>query len=97
MLFGKYELNQLENDINDPSEMIQNIKSENHKLLTELNTARTASKTAQTEKYDNLFICGVSGTKGADGLPESIEITPSYGMAGSARYRKITDYSEPGY
>ena len=50
------------------------------------------------EKYPDLyFICGEGGEKDEMGLPEYISVCPSYGLDGSAMYKKHKDYSAPGY
>lgn len=43
------------------------------------------------------FICGIGGEKDSMGLSEFVSICPTYGAAGSAFYKKHSEYSEPGY
>jgi hypothetical protein len=40
------------------------------------------------------FICGAT-ENGPDGLPEYIQICPTYGLSGSCPYKKNGVYSEP--
>lgn len=58
---------------------------------------KTAFMTSKPEESGTLFITGVSGDKDDMGLPEYISICPTYGLAGSATFKKHKDYSEPGY
>lgn len=52
---------------------------------------------ATPEKTGAFFICGHGGTKDATGLPASVMICPSPGSDGFAVYKKVSEYSAPGY
>lgn len=58
---------------------------------------KTAFLTSSPERSGALFITGVSGAKDEMGLPEYVSVCPKYGLDGSAFYKKVTDYSSPGY
>ena len=51
----------------------------------------------QLELFYDPFVCGEAGERGADGLPEQLFICPTLGLTGFAVYKKVKDYSEPGY
>jgi hypothetical protein len=62
-----------------------------------LNRLRLAVVTSKPETSGAMFICGIAGDKDQMGLPEYVDICPTYGLDGFARYKKDTDYSAPGY
>ena len=49
----------------------------------------------QAERTGVFFICGEGGEKDEMGLPEFIQVCPSFGLDGMAMYKKHTDYSAP--
>jgi hypothetical protein len=67
------------------------------KIIRTLQRVRIALMTSQPSTYPVLFICGASDSRDELGLPEYIDICPNYGMSGFAMYKKVSDYSEPGY
>jgi hypothetical protein len=46
---------------------------------------------------DGPFICGAGGPHDSMNLPDYVFICPKYGMDGMATYKKVSDYSAPGY
>jgi hypothetical protein len=56
-----------------------------------------AMQTSSPEQSGALFICGIGGNKDDLGLPDTLSVCPTYGMAGSATYTKTREYSEPGW
>jgi hypothetical protein len=57
----------------------------------------TILKHAMSEKSGAFFICGEAGEKDSMGLPEYISVCPTYGVDGSAFYKKHTEYTAPGW
>lgn len=55
----------------------------------------TILKHIMSEKTGTFFICGAGGEKDSMGLPERINVCPSYGLDGMAQYTKSKDYSAP--
>lgn len=62
-----------------------------------LNRVRLAMVTSQPEQTGAMFICGIGGEKDEMGLPKYVDICPTYGLDGFARYEKVGDYTAPGY
>ena len=58
---------------------------------------RNILKSLLPEKSGHYFICGEGGEKDRNNLPEYIHVCPEFGEAGSALYKKVEDYSEPGF
>jgi len=42
------------------------------------------------DKSGAMFICGVGGDVGEDGLPDTVFVCPSYGADHSAAFRRVT-------
>jgi len=57
----------------------------------------TILKHVMSEKTGTFFICGEAGDKDSMGLPEYISVCPTYGVDGSAFYKKHTEYTAPGW
>lgn len=70
------------------TETLEQLKEENAKLREELK---------RLYGVDRPFVCGTAGGVGEDGMPNAVLICPSYGADGFALYKKIKDYSAPGY
>lgn len=51
---------------------------------------RIALMSAKPEQSGHYFICGESGQKDKNNLPQYIDICPSYGADFSVRYQKTT-------
>lgn len=83
-------------DIDDLKERIGN--DENYSLdekMLLLNGIKTLRLVVQNQYGP--FICGVGGEKDDVGLHETYFVCPLYGKPGFAVYKKIENYTEPGY
>ena len=90
------------NDTNDRyidtlENSIMELEKENERLRGHIERFKIAFLHAQPEKYEVLFICGITGEKDKIGLPEYINVCPVHGLDGFAMYKKYTDYSAPGW
>jgi len=63
-------------------------------ILNKIKTAISHDRYKDTGVY---FITGEMGEKDDVGLPEQILICPTHGLAGFAVYKKVKNYTEPGY
>lgn len=67
---------------------LEQLETENAKLREELK---------RLYGVDRPFVCGTAGGVDTDGMPNAVLICPAYGADGFALYKKIKEYSAPGY
>ena len=72
----------------DPADMTRK------KLEAELLRWRRIVSSAYWDRTGALFICGRSGGRDENGLPDAVEICPAYGVGWSVIYRR-TDRTTP--
>jgi len=72
--------------------------------MTELETLRAENERLKTiirhavaDRTGVYFICGEGGERDSVGLPDLILVCPAPGADGMSAYKKITEYSAPGY
>lgn len=80
----------------------ERVKKENlqNKAIEAAKILRRVAVTMQTynsEQSGALFVCGIRGEHDSMGLPEYLDVCPTFGMQGIAVYKKFKDYSEPGW
>jgi len=78
--------------------IIEQNKTDN--VIAVAKVLRRVAVTMQTQTPETsgaLFLCGIGGDRDSYGLPEYIEICPTYGLQGVAMYKKFREYSEPGW
>lgn len=78
-------------------ETIKEMQEEIDRLKDKCDTQANILRKAFPEKSGHYFICGEAGEQDEMGLPDYIHICPAYGLDGMATYKKIKDYSAPGW
>lgn len=82
---------------NPQTVMDDNLQEKSIQAAKVLRRVAVTMQTQTPEKTGALFLCGIGGERDVYGLPEYIEICPTYGMQGVAMYKKFREYSEPGW
>jgi hypothetical protein len=82
---------------NPKTVMDDNLQEKSIQAAKILRRVAVTMQTQTPEKTGALFLCGLGGERDSYGLPEYIEICPTYGMQGVAMYKKFREYSEPGW